>query len=300
MCLMVSCAIAKVPLRFALKDTMIMLVPMLLVLSAMIVWPKIPLWLPELIRPEFLSARLRRRLLARLPSGRLASLSGVGGAQWTGGPSSWRWRDSRRLLQLERLPRSAPASCLTWACWPQRQGTAAARVPARDARGGYVDGKSARIEPRSADGDYARPPAPAAELARMKPDVIASIVTQATLAAKDAATATIPIVMVGVSDPGRRGHRRQPGPSRRQRHRHGGAVPRRDREAGRARPADASPGEARGPPWNFANAVTSKQMLGEALIAARRGTAWSPVRGRTHAREAERSLPCLACSGPTR
>ena len=54
MCLLVSCAIAKVPLRFALKDTMIMLVPMLVVLGAMIVWPQIPLLLPELIRPDFL------------------------------------------------------------------------------------------------------------------------------------------------------------------------------------------------------------------------------------------------------
>jgi len=54
MCLMVSCAIAKVRLRYALKDTMIMLMPMLLVLAAMIVWPQIPLWLPELIRPDFL------------------------------------------------------------------------------------------------------------------------------------------------------------------------------------------------------------------------------------------------------
>lgn len=54
MCLMVSCAIAKVPLRYALKDTMIMLVPMLVVLGAMIVWPQIPLLLPELIRPDFL------------------------------------------------------------------------------------------------------------------------------------------------------------------------------------------------------------------------------------------------------
>ena len=33
MCLMISCAIAKVRLRYALKDTMIMLVPMLLVLG---------------------------------------------------------------------------------------------------------------------------------------------------------------------------------------------------------------------------------------------------------------------------
>ena len=55
MCLMVSCAIAKVRLRYALKDTMIMLVPMLLVLAAMIVWPQIPLWLPRLIRPDFLN-----------------------------------------------------------------------------------------------------------------------------------------------------------------------------------------------------------------------------------------------------
>ena len=54
LCLMVSCAIAKVRLRYALKDTMIMLVPMLLVLAAMIIWPRIPLLLPELIRPDFL------------------------------------------------------------------------------------------------------------------------------------------------------------------------------------------------------------------------------------------------------
>ena len=54
LCLMISCAIAKVRLRYALKDTMIMLVPMLLVLGAMIIWPQIPLFLPELIRPEFL------------------------------------------------------------------------------------------------------------------------------------------------------------------------------------------------------------------------------------------------------
>ncbi len=54
LCLMVSCAIAKVRLRYALKDTMIMLVPMLLVLAAMIIWPEIPLLVPELIRPDFL------------------------------------------------------------------------------------------------------------------------------------------------------------------------------------------------------------------------------------------------------
>ncbi len=54
LCLMISCAIAKVRLRYALKDTLIMLVPMLLVLSALIIWPEIPLWLPGVIRPDFL------------------------------------------------------------------------------------------------------------------------------------------------------------------------------------------------------------------------------------------------------
>src|SRR5437773_4579230 len=54
LCLMISCAVAKVPLRFALKDTMIMLVPMLLMLAAIIVWPEIPLFLPRLISPDFL------------------------------------------------------------------------------------------------------------------------------------------------------------------------------------------------------------------------------------------------------
>ena len=54
LCLMISCAVAGVPLRFALKDTMIMLVPMILVLAAMIVWPDIALFLPRLIAPELL------------------------------------------------------------------------------------------------------------------------------------------------------------------------------------------------------------------------------------------------------
>jgi tripartite ATP-independent transporter DctM subunit len=54
LCLMIACSIAKVRLRYALKDTMIMLVPMLLVLAAMIVWPEIPLILPRFFAPEFL------------------------------------------------------------------------------------------------------------------------------------------------------------------------------------------------------------------------------------------------------
>jgi TRAP-type C4-dicarboxylate transport system permease large subunit len=54
LCLMISCAVAGVRLRYALKDTMIMLVPMILVLAAMIVWPNIALFLPKLIAPELM------------------------------------------------------------------------------------------------------------------------------------------------------------------------------------------------------------------------------------------------------
>ena len=52
LCLMIACSVAKVRLRFALKDTMIMLVPMLLVLVALIIWPEVALFLPKLISPE--------------------------------------------------------------------------------------------------------------------------------------------------------------------------------------------------------------------------------------------------------
>jgi tripartite ATP-independent transporter DctM subunit len=54
LCLMIACAVAKVPIRFALKDTLIMLVPMLLTLAAIIIWPEIPLILPRIFAPELL------------------------------------------------------------------------------------------------------------------------------------------------------------------------------------------------------------------------------------------------------
>ena len=54
LCLMIACSVAKVRLRYAIKDTMIMLIPMLTVLAALIIWPEIALFLPRLISPEFL------------------------------------------------------------------------------------------------------------------------------------------------------------------------------------------------------------------------------------------------------
>lgn len=65
---------------------------------------------------------------------------------------------------------------------------------------GYVEGRNVIVEYRSADGDFERLPGLAAELVRLKVDVIVAQVTQASIAAKNA-TATIPIVMMGVSDP---------------------------------------------------------------------------------------------------
>jgi putative ABC transport system substrate-binding protein len=65
---------------------------------------------------------------------------------------------------------------------------------------GWVVGQNIVIESRWAEGRFERLPDLATELVRIKVDVIVASVTQASLAAKRA-TATIPIVMVGVGDP---------------------------------------------------------------------------------------------------
>jgi len=54
LCLLIACSIAGIRIRDAIKDTGIMLIPMLLVLALVIVWPKVSLLLPSLISPEFL------------------------------------------------------------------------------------------------------------------------------------------------------------------------------------------------------------------------------------------------------
>jgi putative tryptophan/tyrosine transport system substrate-binding protein len=65
---------------------------------------------------------------------------------------------------------------------------------------GYVEGKNIVFVFRSADGKSERLQRAAAELVALNPDVIISGATPGTRAAKEA-TSTIPIVMIGVSDP---------------------------------------------------------------------------------------------------
>ncbi len=54
LCLMIACSIAGIRVGDALKDTCIMLLPMLGVLALVILWPGLVLFLPSLISPEFL------------------------------------------------------------------------------------------------------------------------------------------------------------------------------------------------------------------------------------------------------
>jgi putative ABC transport system substrate-binding protein len=65
---------------------------------------------------------------------------------------------------------------------------------------GWVEGQNIVIEFRSAEGKFDRLPALAAELVRLKVDVIVATPTPAALAAKSA-TATIPIVGISLTDP---------------------------------------------------------------------------------------------------
>ena len=65
---------------------------------------------------------------------------------------------------------------------------------------GYVEGQNIAIESRWAEGKYDRLPGLAAELVRLKVDVIVAVGVPAIQAAKEA-TRTIPIVMAYVTDP---------------------------------------------------------------------------------------------------
>src|SRR5262249_27077874 len=69
---------------------------------------------------------------------------------------------------------------------------------------GWVEGKNIKLEVRVADGQYEQLSAIAAELVRLKVDIIFAPNSPTVVAAKNA-TASIPIVMAAVSDPVGRG-----------------------------------------------------------------------------------------------
>jgi len=64
---------------------------------------------------------------------------------------------------------------------------------------GHVEGQNIFLEYRFAEGKFEQLPDLATELVKLNVDVIVSVVTQASLAAKNA-TSTIPIVIVSAGD----------------------------------------------------------------------------------------------------
>jgi ABC-type uncharacterized transport system substrate-binding protein len=122
----------------------------------------------------------RRRFLLTSLAGALATPR-CAWAQPAGG--------SYRVGILSNVPISNPRGARLWGEFAQAL---------RDL--GYVEGRNLTIENLSSDGRYDRLPALAAELVGHKVDVIVAPAAQNVIAARQA-SATMPIVMVGVGDP---------------------------------------------------------------------------------------------------
>jgi putative tryptophan/tyrosine transport system substrate-binding protein len=122
----------------------------------------------------------RRRFLLTSLAGALATPRRAG-AQPAGG--------NYRVGILSNVPISNPRGARLWGEFAQAL---------RDL--GYVEGSNLTIENLSSDGRYDRLPALATELVRHKVDVIVAPAAQNVIAARQA-SATVPIVMVGVGDP---------------------------------------------------------------------------------------------------
>jgi putative ABC transport system substrate-binding protein len=128
----------------------------------------------------------RRRFL-------LTSLAGALAA-----PRAAEAQQAGKVYRIGYLSPSSPSDPERLASPFGERGLAAFRQGLREL--GYVEGKNIAIEKRWAEGKFERLPDLAAELVRLKVDIIVSVVTQASLAAKNA-TRTIPIVMVAPGDP---------------------------------------------------------------------------------------------------
>jgi putative ABC transport system substrate-binding protein len=134
---------------------------------------------------------------------------------------------------------------------------------------GYIEGKTIVVDRRSAEGDLARLPALAAEIVKGRPDVIVAITSASTSAAKEA-TSTIPIVMVGSSDPvaaGLVGNLARPG------HNVTGTSTQTTAAVGKLLELIPQflPGATRvAALWDPINAISQQLRMGETLIAAAR------------------------------
>jgi putative ABC transport system substrate-binding protein len=113
-------------------------------------------------------------------------------------PLAAKAQQAGKVYRIGYLSPSSPSDPERLASPFGERGFAAFRQGLREL--GYVEGQNIAIENRWAEGRFERLPDLAAELVGLKVDVIVSVVTQASLAAKHA-TRTIPIVMVAAGDP---------------------------------------------------------------------------------------------------
>src|SRR5215831_14802253 len=134
---------------------------------------------------------------------------------------------------------------------------------------GYVEGETIIVDRRSAEGDPARLPALAAQIVKNRPEVIVAIASASAMAAKEA-TSTIPIVVVGSSDPvaaGLAGNLARPGGNVTGTSSQTGAVAGKLLEIIRQILPAATRVAAL---WDPVNAFSQQLRLGETLIAAAR------------------------------
>jgi len=52
---MIACTVGGIKIRDAIRDTMILFIPMLLVLAVVILFPDLMLWLPRLMMPKLVN-----------------------------------------------------------------------------------------------------------------------------------------------------------------------------------------------------------------------------------------------------
>ena len=137
-------------------------------------------------------SNVRHQTVRRMPDqARRRQVLIVAGALWAAPLPGLAQQPAATIPRIGFLGVSTPAA------WASR--IDAFRAGLRDL--GYVEGKNIVIEFRFADGQYDRLPALAAELVRLKVDVIVTHTAPGALAAKQATARTpIPVVMTNVGD----------------------------------------------------------------------------------------------------